>query len=119
MSVTNCDEMDNAGPLLTDLIVGFLAGACIPRKIWRVLVWFALPLIIAILVVHPNAGVSEEEEEGQRIVVFVLTLGGFIATGAGLVIGALLRAFIKRNLPKAHSGTNSQDAMEAPPNRKD
>jgi len=76
-------------------------------------------LIVAILVVHPSAGVSEEEEEGERIVVFILTLGGVIATGAGLALGALFMALIKRNLPKEQSGTNRRDAVDASADAKD
>jgi hypothetical protein len=121
VSDKNRDDMYLFGALFTDLIVGFLAGACIWRTIWRVVVWFTLPIVVAILAVLPAAldFDSGEEQGWAEFVAFILMLGGFVATGAGLALGALLRALIKRNLPKEQSGTNRQDAVDASTDAKD
>lgn len=112
--------MNNAGPLLTDLIVGFLAGACIRRMIWWVPVCYILPFVVAILAVHPRALVSDSaEEKGWAMIgLFLFASFGFIATGAGLALGALFRMLIKK-IPKAQSGTYRPDAIDGPADRKD
>lgn len=90
------------GAFLANLILGFLAGACIRRTLWQVLVWFILPLVVAVLAV----------QDGAEFIVLILTFTGFIATGAGLALGSLFRALIIRISPKTQSGTNSQHTTD-------
>lgn len=114
-----CDDM---GALLTNLIVGFLAGACIRRTRWQVLVWFILPLLLAILEVSVEATPFRLliERDARAVIPFcILAYFGFIATGAGLALGALFRALIKRISPKGQNGTNSQGAPDGQTDRKD
>lgn len=119
MSVTICDDM---GALLTNLIVGFLAGACIRRTLWQVLVWFILPLVVAILAVSVEASPHRLfiEREGMAVIaVYILAIFGLMGAGVGLSLGSLFRALIKRISPKARNGANSQGATDAPADRKD
>lgn len=108
------------GALFTDLIVGFLAGACVRRTIWRVVVWFTLPIVVAVLAVLPAAldFDSGEEQGWAEFSAFFLILGGFIATGVGILLGSLLRVCLKKNPPKAQSGMSNEDPVDAPPDRK-
>ena len=75
----------------------------IRRSLWQVLVWFILPLAVAIL-----AGIVEEsphrlfiERDGMAVIaVFILAIFGFMGAGIGLSLGSLFRALIKRISPK-------------------
>lgn len=100
------------GPVLTDLIVGFLAGACFGRIIWRVLVWFILPLVVAGLAVNRHALFDESGEAQGWAMLAALTLTGygFIAAGLGVLAGSLLRLALKAMLPKPQGTTNNKDA---------
>jgi hypothetical protein len=85
-------------PLLTDLVLGFVAGCWSKRVLWRVL---ALPAIVFSVAIGCSLQIGNmftgtgESGGWARILFIQLTASGLIACGVGILLGYLLRRAVR------------------------
>ena len=83
-------------PLVLNLVVGCIVGACSKRVVWRLLIWFVFPLTVAIVAADPQDLFSESRESAglSLIVFFGFATFGLLACGLGVLTGYFLRRAI-------------------------